>query len=136
MDDGVISGYQYGQIVERPPQNPVKMLLLVDDGDDTRVTTKWFLTSFGYAVDAARSAEEALALFNPAIHDLVVTDNAMPGMTGAEMAHVIKLRSPPTPVLMYSGNPPDDRSCLDLVIQRPTHLLTLKDAADRLLAAK
>jgi CheY-like chemotaxis protein len=87
-------------------------------------------------VDAVRTAEEALALFNRAIHDLVVTDNAMPGMTGAEMAHVIKLRSPSTPVLMYSGNPPDDRSCLDLVIQRPAHLLTLKDAADKLLAVK
>ena len=115
---------------------PVKTILLVDDGDDIRVTTKWFLTSFGFAVDAARTGEEALALFNPAVHDLVVTDNSMPGMTGAEMAHVIKLRSPSTPVLMYSGNPPDDRSCLDLVIQRPTHLLTLKDGADKLLAAR
>jgi hypothetical protein len=57
-------------------------------------------------------------------------------MRGAEMAHVIKLRSPSTPVLMYSGNPPDDQSCLDIVIQRPTHLLTLKDAADKLLADK
>jgi CheY-like chemotaxis protein len=136
MDCGVISRYKYGQIMEQPPQNPVKTILLVDDGDDIRVTTKWFLTSFGFAVDAARTAEEALALFNPAIHDLVVTDNSMRGMTGEEMAHVIKLRSPSTPILMYSGNPPDDRSCLDLVIQRPTHLLTLKDGADKLLAAK
>ena len=136
MDCAVISRYKYGHIVEQPPHNPVKTILLVDDGDDIRVTTKWFLTSFGFAVDAARTAEEALALFNPAVHDLVVTDHAMPGMTGEEMAHVIKLRSPSTPVLMYSGNPPDDRSCLDLVIQRPTHLLTLKDAADKLLADK
>ena len=109
-------------------------ILLVDDGDELRVTAKWFLTHFGYVVDAARNAEEALALFNPAIHDLVVTDNSMPGMTGSEMAHVIKLRSPTTPILMYSGNPPDDQSCLDCVIQRPAHLLELKDAADKLLA--
>jgi CheY-like chemotaxis protein len=120
----------------RSPAAPVKTILLVDDGDACRVTTKWFLTNFGYAVDAARTAEEALALFNPAIHDLVVTDNSMPGMTGAEMAHVIKMRSPSTPVLMYTGHPPDDRSCLDRVIQRPTHLLALKDAADELLADK
>lgn len=113
---------------------PVKTILLVDDGDDCRVITKWFLTNFGYAVDAARTAEAGLALFNPKIHDLVVTDNSMPGMTGAEMAHVIKLRSPATPILMYTGNPPEDRSCLDRVIQRPTHLLALKDAADELLA--
>ena len=116
------------------PPAPVKTILLVDDEDECRVTTKWFLTNFGYAVDAARTAEEALALFNPTIHDLVVTDNDMPGMTGAEMAHVIKLRSPSTPVLMYTGHPPNDRSCVDLVVQRPTHLLTLKDAVDKLLA--
>ena len=122
--------------MERPTHSAVKTILLVDDGDDIRVTTKWFLTSFGFAVDAARTAEEALALFNPAIHDVVVTDNSMPGMTGAEMAHVIKMRSSSTPVLMYSGNPPDDRSSLDVVIQRPTHLLTLKEAVDKLLAAR
>ena len=119
---------------ENPPSPSLKTILLVDDGDDCRITTKWFLANFGYAVDAVRTAEEALALFDPKIHDLVVTDNAMPGMTGAEMAHVIKLRSPSTPVLMYSGNPPDDQACLDFVIQRPTHLLALKDAVDKLLA--
>jgi CheY-like chemotaxis protein len=115
---------------------PVKTILLVDDEDDIRVTTKWFLANFGYAVDAVRTAEEALAVFNPTIHDLVVTDNTMPGMTGAEMAHVIKLRSPSTPILMYTGHPPDDQSCVDQVIQRPTHLLKLRDAADKLLADK
>jgi CheY-like chemotaxis protein len=124
------------QAMERAPSAPIKTILLVDDGDECRVTTKWFLANFGYSVDAVRNAGEALALFNPTIHDLVVTDNAMPGMTGAEMAHVIKLRSPSTPVLMYSGNPPDDRSCLDLVIQRPTHLLKLREAVEKLLAEK
>jgi len=126
------------------PEKPVasayspklKTVLLVDDVDDSRVTTKWFLTNFGYAVDSVRSAEEALALFNPKIHDVVVTDNSMPGMSGAEMAHVIKLRSPATPVLMYSGLPPADPAGVDLVIQRQTHMLALKDAVDKLLAAR
>jgi CheY-like chemotaxis protein len=112
----------------------LKTVLLVDDVDDSRVTTKWFLTNFGYAVDSVRSAEEALALFNPKIHDVIVTDNSMPAMSGAEMAHVIKLRSPSTPVLMYTGLPPADEACVDLVIQRPTHMLALKDAVDKLLA--
>ena len=81
----------------RQPPAPVKTVLLVDDADEIRVTTKWFLAHFGYLVDSARNAEEALALFDPAIHDLVVTDNGMPGMTGAEMALVIKMRSPSLP---------------------------------------
>jgi CheY-like chemotaxis protein len=114
----------------------LKSLLLVDDRDDTRLMTKWFLTNFGYAVESARNADEGLRLFDPQIHDLVITDNSMPGMTGVEMAHVIKLRSPSTPVLMYSGAPPEDTSAVDLVVVRPVHLLALKDAIDQLLAAK
>jgi CheY-like chemotaxis protein len=57
----------------------------------------------------------------------------MPGMTGAEMAHIIKLRSPATPVLMYTGAPPQDQSCVDMVIKRPVHLMALKDGLDKLL---
>ena len=120
--------------METPPFPAPKMILLVDDSDDIRITTKWFLTAFGYMVDSASNAEEALLLFNPEVHDLVITDNSMPGMSGVEMAHVIKLRSATTPVVMYTGRLPDDRSCLDLVIERPTHLLALKEAIEKLLA--
>ena len=122
------------------PENSIsalpKTILLVDDVDEFRVTTKWFLSNFGFAVESTRSAEEALARFDPKIHDVVVTDNSMSGMSGAEMAHVIKLRSPSTPVLMYTGLAPDDRSCVDLVIQRPAHMLALKEGVDKLLTAR
>ena len=113
--------------------SPVRTILLVDDQDELRITAKWFLGSFGYVVESARNAEEALARFDPKIHDLVITDNSMEGMTGVEMAHVIKLRSPSTPILMHTGQPPDVRSCLDFVIQKPAHLLALKEAAERLI---
>jgi DNA-binding NtrC family response regulator len=123
-------------ISENSTSSSPKTILLVDDLDDLRVITKWFLSNFGFAVESARSAEEALALFDPKIHDVVVTDNSMPGMTGAEMAHIIKLRSPSTPVIMYTGRPPEDTSCLNLVIQKPAHMLALKEGVDRLLAQK
>lgn len=109
-------------------------VLLVDDDDAVRVPTRWFLNSFGYEVESVRSAEEALALFDSTIHDLVVTDNSMPGMSGAELAHIIKMRSPNTPVIMYSGAAPADQSCLDSVIIKPAHLLVLKAAIERLVA--
>ena len=121
---------------DSPCSSHLQTILLVDDGDSSRITTKWFLSNFGYAVESVRNAGEALALFDPKIHDVVVTDNSMPGMTGVEMAHIIKLRSPSTPVLMYTGLGPEDRSCLDLVIQKPTHLLALKEAVEKLLAAR
>jgi DNA-binding response OmpR family regulator len=114
---------------------PVKTILLVDDNDDLRLLTKWFLSNFGYAVDSVRTAEEALAVFDAKTHDLVVTDNSMPGMSGAEMAHVVKMRSPVTPVLMYTAAPPPDCTGVDMVIQRPVHMLVLKESVERLLSS-
>ena len=107
----------------------------MDDDVDTRLLTKMFLNNFGYEVDSADSASEALARFNPGLHDVVITDNSMKGMTGGEMAHIIKLRSPSTPVLMCTGNPPNNTTSIDVVITKPTHLLAIKDALDKLLAA-
>jgi hypothetical protein len=55
----------------------------------------------------------------------------MPGLKGTEMAHIIKLRSRSTPIVMYTGLPPEDQSCLDIVIERTAHILVLKEAVDR-----
>lgn len=112
----------------------LRTILLVDDDHGTRILTKWFLNNFGFMVDCTRTAEEALLRFDPRIHDVVITDNAMPGMNGTELAHIIKLRSPATPVLMFSGNPPGDQSCFDFVLQRPAHLMLLKVGIDQVLA--
>lgn len=72
--------------MKSPPPALPKTILLVDDHDEYRVMAKWFLISFGFIVESARTATEALALFDPETHDLVITDNSMPGMSGAEMA--------------------------------------------------
>lgn len=109
-------------------------MLLVDDDADTRLLTKMFLNNFGYEVECAASAGEALERFNPGVHDLVLTDNSMPGMSGGEMAHIIKLRSPSTPIVMCTGNPPNNCSSIDIVIKKPTHLLQIKDSIDKLMA--
>jgi len=118
----------------------VKTVLLVDTLDHHRIAVKWFLGNFGYLVDSVCSAEEALAVFDVSIHDIVVTDLDMAGMTGSEMAQVIKLRAPSTPIVMYARRLPQDQSSLDAVIQKSDHLLVehhlllMKEALDRLLS--
>lgn len=116
--------------------HPVKTILLVDDEDESRVALKWFLSNFGYLVESAPNAEVALSLFDASLHDIVLTDNSMPGMSGSEMAHVIKLRSASTPVLMYTGLAPEDQSSLDLVIPKPSPILILKEGLDKLLTGQ
>ena len=122
--------------MEEKTELQLKTVLLVDDNVDMRLLTKMFLNNVGYEVDSANSAVEALARFNPNLHDLVLTDNSMEGMTGGEMAHIIKLRSPCTPVVMCTGDPPNDVTSIDEVIKKPTHLLAIKDTIDKLLSAK
>lgn len=122
--------------MEQALESQLTTVLIVDDDIDIRLLTKVFLNNFGYEVDCANSAGEALARFNPSLHDLVLTDNSMPGMTGGEMAHIIKMRSPSTPVVMCSGNPPHDCTSIDVVIKKPTYLLAIKDAIDKLVASK
>jgi hypothetical protein len=55
-------------------------------------------------------------------------------MSGTEMAHVIKMRSPSTPVLMYTGMAPENQSSVDLLIQKPSPILELKAGLEKLLS--
>lgn len=114
--------------------NQLQTILLVDGDDGTRIMTKWFFNNFAFTVETTRNAEEALARFNPQVHDLVITENVMSGLSGVELAHIIKLRSPTTPMVMFSCTAPADRSCLDFVLLRPTHLMLLKEGVDQILA--
>jgi CheY-like chemotaxis protein len=115
----------------------MRTILLVDDGDARRLTTKWLLSSFGYAVESTRNAEEALALFDPKIHDAVVAASALSGMTGTELAHIIKLRSPSTPMLMYPGATiSQDPPCVDATLPSSAHLLILAERLEQLLATR
>lgn len=108
--------------------------MLVDDRDECRISTKWFLSNLGYTVDAVHGGAEALLLFEPGIHDAVVLGRATPGMTNAELAHIVKLRSPATPVILCAAEPAGEGSCIDLVLPSPTHPLVLKAAVENLLA--
>ena len=105
-------------------------LLLVDDNVVCRVVTQRYLERAGYTVEVAVSVEAALAAFDPRLHDLVVTDNDMPGMSGTELAHILKHRSRCTPIVMLTAAPPADRSCIDAVVDKSEHLRTLAVAIE------
>ena len=142
IDEEAIRDHSWIVFVKSPKAWKVKTILLVDTMDHSRIKAKWFLGNLGYIVDSVSSAEEALVIFNSAIHDLVVTDYAMSGMNGPEMAHVLKLRSPHTPIILYSKVQPDERRCFDAVVRKQddllveSQLLLIKDAIDGLLAAE
>lgn len=86
------------------PASLHKMLniMLVDDDDAVRQGTAMMLESLGHRVVEASSGAEALTALDAEI-DLVITDYAMPGMSGMEMSKVIASTFPTLPVLYITG---------------------------------
>ena len=78
-------------------------VLLVDDDPRLVAVLSDMLRSEGHAVTTATNGEEALALFDPAAHDVVITDLGMPRMNGWEVAERIKTRSATTAVFILTG---------------------------------
>ncbi len=80
-------------------------ILLVDDEDMLASIGKDVTERLGYSVTAKTDSLEALKLFknNPSQFDLVITDQTMPNMTGAEFAEqLLKLR-PGLPIILCTG---------------------------------
>ncbi|MEG3086085.1 hybrid sensor histidine kinase/response regulator [Sphingomonas sp. PB4P5] len=78
--------------------------LLVDDEELVRMSTADMLIDLGYDVIEAASAEEALRLIEAgAAPDVLVTDHLMPGMSGEQLARLLRVSRPTLPVLIVSG---------------------------------
>ena len=78
--------------------------LAVDDDPLVLVNTTAMLEDLGFTVFPAASGDEALATLRrePTI-DFVITDHAMPQMTGVELARAIRVERPDLPIILTSG---------------------------------
>lgn len=80
-------------------------LLLVDDDRFMLGVLNDMLTNEPYRVLSAQSGEEALALLAAEPVDVILCDQAMPGMRGTEVLAEAARRYPKTVRLMLSGQP-------------------------------
>jgi CheY-like chemotaxis protein len=83
-----------------------RVVLVVDDEEIVRRMTARILHDAGFRVLEAHDGEEAmtlLATLGPTGVRLVVSDIAMPGITGSELAKIMTERWPDIPILLISG---------------------------------
>ncbi len=78
-------------------------MLVVDDEAPVRETLAATLAHDGHIVTLAKNGVEGLRQFMSGVFDLVVTDRAMPGMSGDQMAAAIKQFRPKTPIILLTG---------------------------------
>ena len=78
-------------------------ILLVDDDPDLRNMIGILLDQMGLQCTAAESAEEAMLCLENQGYELVIVDKNLPGLSGLQLARIIHLLSPKTPILLITG---------------------------------
>jgi len=80
-----------------------KSVLVVDDDHDLRYILSVRLVSAGYTVYGAGNGLEALMQMEKYSVDVVLTDYRMPKMDGFEFLSLCRIKSPGTPVVVFSA---------------------------------
>ena len=78
-------------------------MLLIDDDQNVREVLAHLLSSFGYECLTAADGVSGLALFEQGGWDLVLTDIAMPAMSGWTVVETIRRRAPLLPIVLITG---------------------------------
>ena len=87
------------QVQPAPPR-----LLLVDDDSDVRSIAATLLREEGFRVEEAESGLAALTLLATGPFEAMLADLGMPGMSGMELATIVRQRHPALPIIFLTGN--------------------------------
>jgi PAS domain S-box-containing protein len=94
-------------LVESPgpaPSTRALKILSVDDDPLVAFNTTAMLADLGHEVYSATNGSDALDLVRREKNiDLIITDQAMPGMTGVELAKAVHAERPTIPILIATG---------------------------------
>jgi DNA-binding NtrC family response regulator len=114
-------------------------LLIVDDDSLIRDTLHELFSDV-HECHTADRAEQALAYLDVETYDVVLTDIAMPELSGRELLKQIQANHPATPVIVISGlsNEADARALMDLgafaYFAKPFKLEDVEEAVARAIA--
>ena len=115
-------------------------ILIVDDDDAVRGILLDLLSD-RYECNTASTAEEAFQYLEMEDYDAVLTDIAMPGLTGVELMKRIQLKDLATPVILISGknDEQDSESLMKLgafaYLHKPFSLDEIEYVVDRAVAS-
>jgi CheY-like chemotaxis protein len=109
-------------------------VLLVDDEPIARDVLARYLISDGHRVEVAFSGQEAIDRVAKESFDLLITDHAMPGMNGVQLAAHIRGIRASQPIILVTGfsdsrfNPEEKLADISLVMRKPVPRRELRRA--------
>ena len=114
-------------------------ILIVDDDAVIRGML-YELFSEKYECHTASTAEEAFQYLEVETYDAILTDIAMPGLTGIELLKRVQFRDSDTPVILISGkgNEQDPQQSIDLgafaYVSKPFKLIEIEEVVEQAIA--
>ncbi|HEV8472752.1 MAG TPA: GAF domain-containing protein [Methylomirabilota bacterium] len=116
-----------------PPVRPLHCLV-VDDEEAVRTVLADIIESAGHRVTVVSGGADAIARFRAEPYDVVLTDLAMPRVSGWQVARAVKALAPRVPVFLVTGFgvelSPEERRAhgVDLVLVKPLQIQDILDA--------
>ena len=115
-------------------------VLVVDDEPMARDVMAQYLTGDGHRVQTASNGQEGLEQFKAGRFDVVLTDQAMPGLNGGELAGLIKARAPSVTVILVTGfgdileATGEQPTGVDMMLTKPVSMAVLRETLAELTA--
>ena len=117
-------------------------VLVVEDESSVRRLVSKVLEKQGYRVLEAENGNHALEVASAFSFELLLTDIAMPGMDGRELAHSFRERRPDLPIVFMSGHiqdrpePESPNDNLTAYLQKPFSLQLLAQTIEEMFEKK
>ena len=114
-------------------------ILVVEDDTEVRSMLKDYLTFLGYDTDIAADGLEGLNKIKETNYDLVITDIAMPYVSGIGIISILKKDHPNIPVIAITGygyhaEELAQEKNADFIMGKPFDVQELKEAVEKLLS--
>jgi len=117
-------------------------ILVIDDESWSRDIVSRILVADGHTVEVAASGREGLKKMKSGNYEAVITDRAMPDMSGDEVAAEIRAQWPKVPIILLTGfgdimkEEGEKPGCVDVILSKPIAMSDLSTAIARAFSMK
>jgi DNA-binding response OmpR family regulator len=141
-DGAIVSAPESPASPPPTPSAPRLRVLIADDEPMVREVIQLYLAEDGHMAETAEDGGAALEKFRAGAYDLVLTDRAMPELSGDQLAAEVKALRPEVPVILLTGfgdlmNAEGEKPAgVDAVVSKPFTMASLRAAVNEVTAGK